>query len=131
MKTKLFLFAALIISTITFSQTSKKGYDYYKAVTNSSKMNKGELVDAIAKDAGNFEKRVARTGRNPQTGKKIKSASQTKDLRIRKRPGRIKNNNFNVKQEYGPTIGKNLRKRPGGTKATDYNSSRSNKNSNH
>jgi nucleoid DNA-binding protein len=71
MKTKLFLLAALIFSTITFSQTSKKGYDYYKASSNS-KMNKAELIDAIAKDAGNTTKRVSKTGRNPQTGKEIK-----------------------------------------------------------
>jgi nucleoid DNA-binding protein len=71
MKTTLLLFAALLISTITFSQTTRKGYTYYK---NSSdvKMNKAELIDAMAKEANNSKKRVARTGRNPQTGKEIK-----------------------------------------------------------
>ncbi len=129
MKTKLFFIATFLISTITFSQTSKKGYDYYKA-SSDTRMNKGELIDAMAKD-GNISKRVSRTGRNPQTGKEIKSASANKDLHLRKRPGRIKTKNNNIKQENGPKTGQNLRKRPGATKATDYNSSRSNKNSNH
>ncbi len=55
-------------------------------------MNKGELIDAIAKDAGSLKKgdkislvgfgsfsiskRAARTGRNPQTGKEIKIAAK-------------------------------------------------------
>ena len=130
MKTTLFLIATLFISTITFSQTTKKGYDHYAASNQSSaakKMNKGELIDAMAKD-GNISKRAARTGRNPQTGRDISSgrptgkrgsiktettqgnqkaqarhnwmnnpsratsskqaSGQSKDLHIRKRPGR-------------------------------------------
>jgi|TARA_B110000305_G_C19455099_1_gene650415 hypothetical protein len=53
MTTKLFLFATLRITTITFSQASKKEYNYYKAmsdVSKSQKTNKGELVDATSKD---------------------------------------------------------------------------------
>lgn len=75
MKTTLLLFAALLISTITFSQTTKKGYTYYKN-TSDLKMNKAELIDAMAKDANNSQKRVARAGRNPQTGKEIKTVSK-------------------------------------------------------
>ena len=95
MKTTLFLIATLFISTITFSQTTKKGYDHYTASNQSSaakKMNKGELIDAMAKDANlskadagkalnpSISKRAARTGRNPQTGKEIKSARNTNGL---------------------------------------------------
>ena len=79
MKTTLFLIATLFISTITFSQTTKKGYDHYAASNQSSaakKMNKGELIDAMAKD-GNISKRAARTGRNPQTGRDISSGRPT------------------------------------------------------
>ena len=75
MKTKLFLIATLFISTIAFSQTTKKGYDYYKATSNN-KMNKGELIDVMAKDANNSRKRLGRTGRNPQTGATIKARPQ-------------------------------------------------------
>jgi hypothetical protein len=53
MTTKLFLFATLRITTITFSQASKKEYNYYKVmsdVSKSQKMNKGELVDTTSKD---------------------------------------------------------------------------------
>jgi hypothetical protein len=156
MKTKLFLFVALLISTITFSQTSKKGYNYYKAksdIAKKQKMNKGELIDAMAKDA-NLKKRQ---GRSKTIGNYATISSKKQ---LRKRPGRTK---FGTKistegqthRGQGdpiPGIGitkekgnsKYLRKRPGrtkykksssnlnsittkSTKATDYNSSRSNK----
>jgi nucleoid DNA-binding protein len=86
MKTKLLLLAAVLITSITFSQTSKKGYDFYMATSDfpqSQKMNKGELIDAMAKDASLskadagkalnplISKSATRTGRNPQTGKSI------------------------------------------------------------
>lgn len=76
MKTKLFLFAALLITTITFSQTSRKGYTYYKN-TSDLKMNKAELIDAMAKDANNSQKRAVRTVRNPQTEKEIKNTDKS------------------------------------------------------
>ena len=130
MKTTLFLIATLFISTITFSQTSKKGYDHYKTAKNS-KMNKAELIDVMASDANNSKKRVTSTSRNPQTGEVIKSNGKTNDLHLRKRPGRTKTEKFHVKQEFGPKQSQAIRKKPGRTKATGYNSSRSNKNSNH
>lgn len=95
MKTKLLLFAALLITTITFSQTSKKVYNHSEA-SKSQKMNKAELVDAIAKDAGlskadagkalnsKISKRAARTGRNPQTGKEIKNIFNSKNPNFEK-----------------------------------------------
>jgi len=99
MKTKLFLFTALFITTITFSQTSKKGYDYYKAksdMAKSQKMNKGELVDATAKDVNSRKKILGKMGNHPnstkhnwiQTPSRAKSSKQTNDLHLRKRPGR-------------------------------------------
>lgn len=131
MKTTYFLIATLFISTITFSQTSKKGYDHYKAA-KTSKMNKAELIDTMASDANNnVKKRVTSTGRNPQTGEVIKSDSKTKDLHLRKRPDRTKIEKNQVKQNFRPAKSQTIRKKPGRTKATDYNSSRSNKNSNH
>ena len=100
MKTTLFLFATLFITTITFSQTSKKGYDHYSAQSASKKMNKGELIDAMAKD-GNISKRAARTGRNPQTGKEIKSVRNTNGLPTGKRTYKTnaKTNQGNQKAE--------------------------------
>lgn len=53
MKTNLFFTAALFITTIAFSQSSKKGYDYYNSKSNTpskQQMNKSELIDAIAKE---------------------------------------------------------------------------------
>jgi len=101
MKTTLFLFATLFITTITFSQTSKKGYDHYSASSASraaKKMNKGELIDAMAKDANNSRKR---TGRNPQTGKEIKNTRNTNGLPTGKRTYRTKSktNQGNQKAE--------------------------------
>jgi nucleoid DNA-binding protein len=150
MKTKLLLIATLFITISTFSQTTKKGYDYYKAASASKKMNKGELIDAMAKDAP-LNKRAARTGRNPQTGATIKVAENTKDLNLRKRPGRVKYSNITLERGYldedsdddGILDGDDLilRKRPGRTKvnpnsdmditvkqssAQDHNASRSN-----
>lgn len=134
MKTKLFIAAFfLIISISSFAQSSKKGYDYYKSKsdlgTSSNKMNKGELIDAIAKEIN-----PSRIGRNPQTGKEIKIAAKN----VSKNNGRVgirsagSNQKFHTKQEFGQTRGlQHLRKRSGRTKATDYNSSRSNKNTNH
>lgn len=87
MKTKLLLFAAVLITSITFSQTSKRGYDFYMATSDfpqSQKRNKGELIDAMAKDASLskadagkalnplISKSATRTGRNPQTGNRFK-----------------------------------------------------------
>ncbi|MEX1383956.1 HU family DNA-binding protein [Lutibacter sp.] len=130
MKTTLFLFATLFISTITFSQTSKKGYDYYKA-SSHTKMNKGELIDAMAKDANNSQKRAARTGRNPQTGKEIKISNKTKAQHnwmnnpssagnLNQKSGQTSSKNSRVrpidgKNEVGKTQSNNLRKRPGRT----------------
>ena len=110
MKTKLLLIATLLISTITFSQTSKKGYDYYKA-SSDTRMNKAELIDALAKDA-NISKRAARIGRNPQTGKEIKvkaqdhNASRSNTTSSKTAPNSNENNS-NTKV---------IRKRPGRTK---------------
>ena len=138
MKTKLFLIATLFISTITFSQTTKKGYDYYKA-SSAAKMNKGELVDAIAKDANSSRKKIARTGRNPQVGSTIKSkerhnwvSSHSRGRISKQEFGQTKPQNNRIrpidgKREHGRTRANYIRKRPGITKATDYNSSRSNK----
>jgi len=153
MKTNLFLIATLLISTIAFSQTSKKGYDYYAASSQSSaskKMNKGELIDAMAKDA-NLRKRPSRVGRNPQTGKAIKNARNTNGLPTGRRTGRRTERSqgdpvpgIGITKEQGYQGGSDLyvRKRPGSRtkyktsqlnqsidslKATDYNSSRSNK----
>lgn len=95
MKTKLFLFAALLITTITFSQTSKKGYNHYKA-SSSQKMNKGELIDAIAKDANFSNKRAARTGRNPQTGKEIKIKAKSANPSY----GNIRSNKQTLNRNY-------------------------------
>ena len=87
MKTKLLLFAAVLITSITFSQTSKRGYNFYMATSDfpqSQKRNKGELIDAMAKDASLskadagkalnplISKSATRTGRNPQTGNRFK-----------------------------------------------------------
>ena len=97
MKTKLFLFAALFITISTFSQTKKserKGYSYYKNTSDLNKskaMNKGELIDAMAKDAN-----------------------------LRKRPGRTK---YSKNSKIDTTGTGNS----AGNRATDYNSSRSNK----
>ena len=172
MKTKLFLFATLLISTIAFSQTSKKGYDYYAAssqLSASKKMNKGELIDAMAKDAksstkkygkmgnhpnitqhnslnSNSRQKSSRVGRNPQTGKAIKNARNTNGLPTGRRTERSQGDpvpGIGITKEQGYQGGSDLyvRKRPGRTKyktsqlnqsidslkATDYNSSRSNK----
>ena len=115
MKTKLFLFAALFITTITFSQTSKKGYDHCVAASHSSaskKMNKAELIDAVAKDA-NLRKRPGRTGRNPQTGKAIKNARNTNGLPTGKRTYEPTSK---TKVEYQDGTDLHVRKRPGRTK---------------
>ena len=137
MKTKLLLIATLLITTIAFSQTkknSKKGYTYYKntsELSKSSKMNKGELTDAMAKDAS-FNKRVLNTVKTPKTKVNI-----------------VNNGTIEVKGDFKQNVHeKHLRKRPGKTTykkssnnakgiitapktakaaATDYNSSRSNK----
>ena len=187
MKTKLFLIATLFISTITFSQNSRKGYnsdDYYYKYSSNTKMNKAELIDAMSKD-GNISKRAARVGRNPQTGATIKAIArhnwvynvsrtrsskqeleQIKAFPLRKKPGRTKGDpipGMEITAEQGYQGGDDLhiRKKPGRsktignssstksdkkrripadkniinpplpTKATDYNSSRSNKNTNH
>lgn len=178
MKTKLF-FAALLITTITFSQNSKKGYNYYKAksdVTKSKKMNKGELIDAMAKDGNSSAKKIGKMGNHPNVAKhnwinspsRAKNSKQKNDLHLRKRPGRSQGDpipGIGITKEQGNTKytrkrpGRTkysnsndilLRKRPGRTKyknsksnmtetikpsvpskATDYNSSRSNKNANH
>ena len=156
MKTKILLFATLLITTITFSQTSKKGYDYYNAVSDS-RMNKGELVHVIAKDANKSRKGAARKNRRPQLFSVQKSskfnvkqefgptkaqqrrqrpidgkqeARQNNRTHLRKRTGRTKYNN-STNNKAGKSNELNIRKKPGRTKATDYNSSRSNKNSNH
>ncbi|WP_299527318.1 hypothetical protein [uncultured Lutibacter sp.] len=122
MKTKLFLIATLLISTITFSQTSKKGYDYYQA-SSDTKMNKAELVDSIAKDAGNSK--TSRVGRNPQTGATIKAKPRHNWVNSNSR-SRVSNQKIeqttNYKTRQRPIDGKNkfgqsddliLRKRPG------------------
>jgi len=143
MKTQLFLIAALFISTITSSQTSKKGYDYYKA-SSDTKINKAELIDVIAKDATLSRKRIGETLKKPQK----RNVKKSNDLILRKRPGRSQGDpvpgiGITREQAYKDGADLYIRKRPGRTKnhnvssnnttsskATDYNSSRSNKNSN-
>lgn len=188
MKTKLFLFTALLISTITFSQTTKKGYDYYKAASYS-KMNKGELIEATAKEAGNSKsksisygstrsnKQTRATDYNSSRSNKSLNAffdedntdfdnqqmkqnsNQTKNVILRKRPGKSQGdpvpgigitieqgskqtNDIHGRKRPGRTTYKNstsnivdnsnnnFRKKMGRTKATDYNSSRSNRTTN-
>lgn len=112
MKTKLFLIATLFITTIAFSQTARKGYTYYK---NSSdlKMNKGELIDAMAKDA-NLRKRPGRTQGDPVPGIGIATKKENSKF-TRKRPGRVKYNTSinNITEDNN---GLYIRKRPGRTK---------------
>ena len=142
MKTKFLLFAILLITTITFSQTSKKGHDHYKAQSDVSKsqiMDKGESTDAWVKYLKNKKRRTARTGRNPQTGGTIVNSGTIEvkgdfinneldptivqqrrqrpfDEKLEQRNNSVQKNNRN-----------HIRKKPGRTKATDYNSSRSNR----
>lgn len=95
MKLKLFLIATLLISTITFSQTSKKGYNYYNA-SSDTRINKAELIDALAKDVS-ISKRAARIGRNPQTGKEIKITTKSANPsygRARSNKQTLNKNNF-------------------------------------
>ena len=186
MKTKLFLFAALLITTITFSQTTKKGYDHYKAKSASSKkMNKGELTSFVVRTTVSDDTGRQVIAKEVNTGKKIKSRGNINGLptgkrtyransktiqenqkaearhnwmsnpsragikqtkapgdpipdmditveqgnskNLRKRPGRVKTEKNQFKQEFGQTKANSIRKKPGRTKATDYNSSRSNK----
>jgi len=78
MKTKLLLITALFISTITFSQTSKKGFDYYQSSSASSKkMNKGELTDAMTKNA-NLSKADAGKALNDFKSSKTGNKRRTK-----------------------------------------------------
>lgn len=113
MKTTLFL-TALFISTITFAQTSKKGYDYYKNASdnraasatdyNSSRSNKSEDSGIVAPNFNGTQTNI-RT-RTP----KFNSRSRSNKNLHRKAP-KNQNNNKPNKQ----------------SSATDYNSSRSNK----
>ena len=93
MKTKLILIATLFITTITFSQTARKGYSYYKNSSNT-KMSKGELVPVIAKDANKSRKGAARKNRRPQLFSIQKSSK------------------FNGKQEFGTAKAQQSRQRP-------------------
>jgi len=85
-------------------------------------MNKGELIDAMAKDAGlskadagkalnaSISKRAARTGRNPQTGKAIKNARNTNGLPTGRRTYEPTSK---TKVEYQDGTDLFIRKRPG------------------
>ena len=121
MKTKL-LFAALLITTITFAQTTKKGYDHYATSSANKKMNKSELIDAKAKKSKSSIKRYGKMGNHPDNARhnwmNNPSRPRKSQLNIRKKPGRTTNNNSTSKGILTP---------PKSTKATDYNSSRSNK----
>ena len=154
MKTKLFLIVTIFISAITFSQTSRKGYnsdDYNYKNSSNTKMNKGELVHVIAKNTNKSRKGAARKNRRSQLFSVKKSSKfnvkqefgPTKAQQRRQRPfdekreqGHSDDHNLRIrpideKREMGVLPkGKNLRKKPGRTKFS-YDSSKSNKNSNH
>lgn len=123
MKTKLFLFTALLITTIVFSQTSKKGYDYYKAksdVSKSQKMNKGELVNSVARDIvisdGGLDYAIAKDanvsifgGRESETGVSTANNGTIEvagDFEQGFQPAKaryIRSRPFDVKEEVGAT----------------------------
>ncbi|WP_298368259.1 hypothetical protein [uncultured Lutibacter sp.] len=86
MKTKLLLFAALFISTIAFSQSSKKGYDYYKA-SSDTKINQAEVIDATSKRKrpGGIHKSKSY---NIDFRKRPGGIKKSNSITIRKRPGR-------------------------------------------
>lgn len=136
MKTKLFLIATLLISTITFSQTSKKGYDYYQSI-GSSKMNKAELIDAMAKD-NHLRKRPGRTKATDYNSSRSNKSENSYKTQGNNNFGNNSNNRvgyrsqganqkvsidkFNVKQEFGPTQTSHDHKRPGRIKTSNRNS---------
>lgn len=102
MKTTLFLIATLFISTITFSQTSKKGYDHYTALSASraaKKMNKGKLIDAMAKSA-NLSKADAGKALNAFKSSKPGNKRRTKGFGATDIAG-IDINAKNSKEHYG------------------------------
>jgi len=124
MKTKLFLIATLFISTLTFSQTTKKGYDHYVASSESraaKKMNKGELIKAMPKEGKSSIKKYGKMGNHPTTARHnwIKGRSrasvstqeieQTNSKKFRFRP-------IDGKNEIGQSDDLHIRKRPGRTK---------------
>ncbi|UMB55442.1 hypothetical protein MKD41_08200 [Lutibacter sp. A64] len=137
MKTKLLLIGTLFITTIAFSQTkstTKKGYTYYKntaEISKSSKMNKGELTDAMEKDAS-LNNRVLNTVKTPKTKAYIVNngtievkgdfKQNAHEKHLRKRPGRT-----TYKKSSNNTKGIIAAPKTAKATATDYNNSRSNK----
>ncbi|MBT8316956.1 MAG: hypothetical protein HKP59_04975 [Lutibacter sp.] len=121
MKTKLFLIATLFISTLTFSQTTKKGYNYYKNTSDIKKMKNGEEIHVLAKQRKFSIKKYGKMGNHPTTARhnwiqgrsrasiSTQEIEQTNSKKFRSRP-------IDGKNEIGQSDHLHLRKRPGRTK---------------